>query len=187
MLVLPSLLYRGFRTWKLALFSIFQTVMDVVLKAQSWSQFRGLNTKEMTSCPACGCVQIGSAFCQFLHYTVMVTVREQLRLNKHNWKYVAHIFTVLYVFQWLTTLLWCSLVERNNSPNKDHHHLMSEMCSPVVLFLESIFRICVRKKKYAISINNSIDLQENYSKIIDNTYELEYYGICIELATYLSW
>lgn len=59
-------LYLGFRTYTLALFSIFQTVIDAVPKAQSWKQFKGLNTKEMTSHPAFGCEQTGSAFSQFL-------------------------------------------------------------------------------------------------------------------------
>lgn len=40
--------------------------MDAVPKAQSWKQFKGLNTKETTSHPAFGCEQIGSAFSQFL-------------------------------------------------------------------------------------------------------------------------
>lgn len=133
----PSLFYLGFRTWKLALFSIFQTVRDVLPKAQSWSQFRGLNTKEKTSCPACGCVQMGSVVSQFLHDTVMVTVTELSCLNKHNWNIGGTQRKVVYCFQWLTTLLWCGLVERNKNPNKDHHHLMSEMCSPAVLFLEN--------------------------------------------------
>lgn len=137
LLVQPSLLYLGFRTWKLALFSIFQTVRDVLPKAQSWSQFRGLNTKETTSCPACGCVQIGWVVSQFLHDTVMVTVTELPCLNKHNWNIGGTQCKVVYCFQWLTTLLWCGLVERNKSPNKDHHHLMSEMCNPAVLFLEN--------------------------------------------------
>ena len=137
LLVQPSLFYLGFRTWKLALFSIFQTVRDVLPKAQSWSQFRGLNTKEKTSCPACGCVQMGSVVSQFLHDTVMVTVTELSCLNKHNWNIGGTQRKVVYCFQWLTTLLWCGLVERNKNPNKDHHHLMSEMCSPAVLFLEN--------------------------------------------------
>lgn len=59
-------LYLGFRTYTLALFSIFQTVIDAVPKAQSWKQFKGLNTKETTSHPAFGCEQTGSAFSQFL-------------------------------------------------------------------------------------------------------------------------
>lgn len=41
-------------------------VMDAVPKAQSWKQFKGLNTKEITSHPAFGCEQIASAFSQFL-------------------------------------------------------------------------------------------------------------------------
>lgn len=61
-----EVLYLGFRTWMLVLFSIFQTVMDAVPKAQSWKQFQGLNTKETTSHPAFGCEQTGSAFSQFL-------------------------------------------------------------------------------------------------------------------------
>lgn len=40
--------------------------MDAVPTAQSWKQFKGLNTKEMTSDPAFGSEQIGSAFSQFL-------------------------------------------------------------------------------------------------------------------------
>lgn len=40
--------------------------MDAVPKAQSWKQFKGLNTKETTSHPAFGSEQIGSAFSQFL-------------------------------------------------------------------------------------------------------------------------
>lgn len=36
----------------------------------------------------------------------------------------------------LTKLLWYSLEEKNNIPNKDHHHLMPEMCSLKVLILK---------------------------------------------------
>lgn len=126
-------LHLGFRTWRLVLFSTFQRVRDVVPRAQSWKQFRGLNTREMTSRPASGSAQSRSPFSQFLQHTAMVTVTDLLCLNKHNWR--SHT-TWRNDVQWLTTQLWCGLEERNNRPSMDHHHLMPEMCSPVVLILK---------------------------------------------------
>lgn len=80
--------YLGCRTWRLSLFAIFQTVSEAVPKEQSWSQFMGLNAKETTSCPACGWEQSGSAFSQFLHQKVMITIT--LPLSPSNWKHMVH-------------------------------------------------------------------------------------------------
>lgn len=112
---LPSLLYHGFRTWKLALFSMFQTVMDVVPRAQSWSQFVGLNSKEKTSLPACACVHIGSAFSQFLQHTVMIKVTMLLTVKQTQLKrYMCGTLnqTVDIFLAYHTVMLWSGREEQ---------------------------------------------------------------------------
>lgn len=110
-LVAQAPLYLGFIICRLALLSIFHTVRDVVPKAQIWSQFTGLNTKEMTSFPVCGCVQIGSAFSQFLHHTATVTVKQLLSLKKQNREYAYS--SVLLSTAYHTVMVWSGREEQH--------------------------------------------------------------------------
>lgn len=80
----PRSLYLGFRTCKSSLFSIAQTVTDSVPRAQNWAQFRGLNSREITS-RSFSCVQSFSAFSQFLYKADKLTVTWFLCLNAYKY------------------------------------------------------------------------------------------------------
>lgn len=76
-------LYLGFRTCKSSLFSIAQTVTDSVPSAQNWAQFRGLNSREITS-RSFSWLQSFSAFSQFLYKADKLTVTWFLCLRAYK-------------------------------------------------------------------------------------------------------
>jgi hypothetical protein len=107
-----NLNYPGFIMWKLSLFSMVQTVRDDdALKEQIWSQFIGLNTKEVMSFPACGWLQIGSPVSQFLQKSIGITTNSECT-KQRSFKWMWKEDIKWSGFSYHTVMVWSGIDEQ---------------------------------------------------------------------------